>query len=287
MFKRFSMLLALLVLSGCAGVNIDNFQSASVKGSAFTQALVKEYRDFVREETAQYDWVDADHFAQKGLDALAGKDINPENPNDWNLPDGKLAEITNYYHRLSFILDNGAKKSSPVLAAKALAKYDCWVEQQEENHQPQDIAECRDHFLKAFANLERAEPGLAAKAKKYAASKPKISDKKSLQSGAGVVYFDFASAKLSADDVKTIQASAKQAGKNAAITVTGHTDTAGSVAVNKALSHKRAIAVRKVLIDAGIPAKNIKIEAKGESDLAIRTGDNVREAKNRRAAIRF
>jgi OOP family OmpA-OmpF porin len=289
MVKRFTLLAAMLVLSGCAGVNIDSFQSADVKGSAFTQALVKEYRSFVKEEAAQYDWVDADHFAQKGLDALAGQDINPENPNDWNLPQHNVAEITNYYHRLSYILDNGAKKSSPALAAKALAKYDCWVEQQEENHQPQDIAECRGDFLKSFADLEKAEPSLAGKAKQYAASKPKVADVKkdtrAPQSGNGTVYFDFSASKLTADDIKTIQAIAKQAGKKAKVTVSGHTDTAGPGPLNKALSHRRAMAVRKALIDSGVPAKNIKVEAKGETDLAVKTGDNVREGRNRRAVI--
>lgn len=293
MFKRFSMLAALLALTGCAGVNIDSFNAAEVKGSAFTQALTKEYRAFVNDEARQYDWVDADHFADKGLAILGGADANPEKPSDWNLPQASLPEITNYYHRLGHMLDNGAKKSSPALAAKAMAKYDCWVEQQEENHQPQDIAECRGDFLKAFADLEKAEPQLAQRAKAHAATQPKVMTpakeeeavKSNAKADSGLVYFDFASSKLSADDTKAIQAIAKQAGKKAKVNVAGHTDTAGAAPLNKALSHRRAMAVRKALIDAGVPAKNIKVEAKGETDLAVRTGDNVREAKNRRAVI--
>ena len=287
MLKRVLMMLSILVLSGCAGVNIDNFNDAKIKGNSFTTALVKDYKSFVDSEARQYDWVSADHFAQKGMKALNGENIGPENPDDWSLPHANVAEFTNYFHRLSYILDNGAKKSSPILAARALAKYDCWVEQQSENHQPNDINACRGEFLKAFGALEKAEPKLAAAAKKHAASKPKAKSKSdAVKSADGVIYFDFNAANLSADDVAEIKQIAKNAGKKSKVKVSGHTDTAGSAALNKALSHRRAAAVRQALIAAGVPSKNIRLEARGESDLAVQTGDNVREAKNRRVVIR-
>jgi len=287
MLKKWTLLsVVVLALSGCAGVNIDKFGNAPVKGSEFTTALVKEYKSFVASEAAQYDWNDADHFSQKGLRALAGENVTPENPDDWNLPKAKMAEITNYYHRLNYILDNGAKKSSPTKAAIAMAKFDCWVEQQEENWQPNDINECRGDFMKAFAALEKAEPSLAAKAKTHAAKMATQKKEPSAPvSSSGTVYFNFNSAKLSADDIREIKAIAKSAGKKAKFTVSGHTDTAGSAKMNMALSKQRAVAVRQMLVDSGIAAKNVRIIAKGESDLAIPTEDNVREPKNRRAVI--
>ncbi len=291
MFKRFIAIAALVALSGCAGVNVDHFNDAKVKGSPFTQALVKEYKSFVRSESRQYDWYDADHFAHKGLRALNGEDVSPENPANWSIPDHKTAEMANYYNRLDYILNNGAKKSSPQQSAKAMAKFDCWVEQQEENWQPNDIAACRKEFLSAFAALESAETALADKAKKYAGSKPKKSATRvadsTPRSGDGTIYFGFGSAKLNAADIKEIKALAKRAGTDNPVTVSGHTDTVGGAAGNKALSHRRAMAVRKILIQAGVPSKNIQIEARGEDDLAIRTGDNVREARNRRAGVRI
>ncbi len=283
MFKRLVLAVAVLGLSGCAGVNIDNFRDAGVKGTAFTQELVKEYKSFVKSEAAQYDWPDADHFAQKGLQALNGENVMPENPSDWNLPDHNFAEIENYYYRLDYILANGAKKSSPTLAARAMAKYDCWVEQQEENHQPAHIAECRNEFMTAFAALERAEPSLAAKAKD--AAKSRRTSAPTAQSANGKIYFDFNSAALTPDDTKELKSIAKQAGKKSKVTVSGFTDTAGSDAYNRALSHRRAMAVRRVLVESGVPAKNIRIQARGESDLAIPTGDGMREGKNRRATV--
>ena len=51
------------------------------------------------------------------------------------------------------------------------------------------------------------------------------------------------------------------------ILVTGHTDSSGSAVVNKALSRRRAVNVRKYLIGLGIPASRLVIEAKGENEL--------------------
>src|SRR3546814_7413405 len=57
--------------------------------------------------------------------------------------------------RLMPMRDSGARESKPQLAAHAQGSFDCWVEQQEENHQPDDIAACRGEFLEAMAELEK------------------------------------------------------------------------------------------------------------------------------------
>ena len=36
--------------------------------------------------------------------------------------------------------------------------YDCWVQEQEENFQPDDIARCRDGFLAAMEEVEAQWP---------------------------------------------------------------------------------------------------------------------------------
>lgn len=290
MLKKIALLsAALIALSGCAGYNIDKFNNASMKGkgSSFNTALAKEYKSFVNSEARQYDWNDADHFAQKGLRALNGENVQPENPSVWNLPGYNRNEIENYYQRLSYILNNGAKKSHPESSAKAMAKYDCWVEQQEEDWQPKDIAACRGDFLKAFADLERAEPKLAAAAKKNAAAKPSMMAKKgeAIAPAGNEIYFGLNSATVDAAGRKAAQRIAQSAGKKAKIVVYGHADTSGSSKYNMALSQGRALAVQHLLVAAGIPAKNIRIVAKGDSDLAVQTGPGVKEARNRRAAI--
>ena len=69
------------------------------------------------------------------------------------------------------------------------------------------------------------------------------------------------------------------------IDIVGHTDTVGTVAYNIALGHRRADAVQKFLIDEGVGASRLSTDSRGKSDPAVQTGDQVREARNRRAVI--
>lgn len=69
------------------------------------------------------------------------------------------------------------------------------------------------------------------------------------------------------------------------ITISGHTDTSASSAYNEALSLRRSKKVRQDLIDAGVPAENIRISAEGEYRLLVSTPDNTREERNRRVEI--
>ncbi|HYG86562.1 MAG TPA: OmpA family protein [Azospirillum sp.] len=69
------------------------------------------------------------------------------------------------------------------------------------------------------------------------------------------------------------------------VRVVGHTDTSGNAAYNQKLSVRRAESVKRTLVAKGIPAGNITTEGRGETELLVRTGDNVREPSNRRAQI--
>jgi OOP family OmpA-OmpF porin len=69
------------------------------------------------------------------------------------------------------------------------------------------------------------------------------------------------------------------------ITISGHTDTSASNAYNEALSLRRSQRVRQDLIDAGVPARNIRISAEGEYRPLVSTPDNTVEVRNRRVEI--
>ncbi len=69
------------------------------------------------------------------------------------------------------------------------------------------------------------------------------------------------------------------------IAVTGHTDTSGAPAYNMALSLRRANAVKDALVREGIAAASIAVTGRGETQLLVQTGDNVREPQNRRVEI--
>ncbi len=69
------------------------------------------------------------------------------------------------------------------------------------------------------------------------------------------------------------------------IHVVGHTDTLGKADYNQQLSINRAASVGAYLAQGGVPRERIREEGRGERELAVRTGDNVNEARNRRVDI--
>jgi OOP family OmpA-OmpF porin len=102
-----------------------------------------------------------------------------------------------------------------------------------------------------------------------------------------MVFFDWDRSNLSAQALTTIQqaADAFKSKGSARITATGHTDTSGPESYNMALSLRRANAVKDALVRDGVPAQAITVIGRGESQLLVPTGDNVREPQNRRVEI--
>lgn len=69
--------------------------------------------------------------------------------------------------------------------------------------------------------------------------------------------------------------------------VSGHTDTTGKPAANKALSKKRAAKIVKELVKKGIPAKEILSVGKGSEAPLVKPDDTpAKKAMNRRYEIR-
>lgn len=70
--------------------------------------------------------------------------------------------------------------------------------------------------------------------------------------------------------------------------IAGHADTTGPREYNYELSQRRAAAVRAELERQGMQVgdyNDLRIEAEGETDLAVPTADGVREQRNRRVEI--
>ncbi|MBX3502230.1 MAG: OmpA family protein [Alphaproteobacteria bacterium] len=102
-----------------------------------------------------------------------------------------------------------------------------------------------------------------------------------------MVFFDFDRSTITATAATTIRQAAAdaKAGQKTRIGVTGHADRSGSDAYNMALSLRRANAVKDALVREGIPAANITVVGRGESQPLVQTADGVREPQNRRVEI--
>lgn len=289
-----------VALAGCSGISkhseIEALNQAQPSGSPFTQYLAAEYRDYANRENKQmFDYPDAIHFARKGLAAAAGDVVMPEPLSDWNLLPKHMEELGTARGRLVNAYDLGARDLAPQLSAIAQARFDCWIEQQEENWQKDGVTECKSQFMEAMDKLE-------AMLKKPAAMPAPAGDDMgpvSALDGANgtmkaedamyLVFFDFNKYNITAgaDSVlDAVAAEVKKRGKTS-IQVVGHTDTSGSSSYNEKLAIRRANAVKSALAKRGIDVHEVATEGRGERDLLVKTADNVREPANRRAQITF
>lgn len=102
-----------------------------------------------------------------------------------------------------------------------------------------------------------------------------------------VVFFALGSSRLDAAAQAVLDRAAAEhaATGSTAVSIVGHTDTTGSATFNERLSQRRAEAVAAALADRGVPMASMTTAWRGQNDLAVQTGDNVNEPRNRRAEI--
>ena len=275
-------LAALVALAGCTELNMAGPRVAEVRdaegtGTPFTRSLTEEYKGLaIYESDEMLDWGDAEHFAWKGLKTAEGDLVLPEHVSDWKVPEENVAELGEARKHLMQALESGARDKQPQQAARAQARFDCWIEQQEENHQPDDIAACRDGFFTALASLEGA-PVLA----------PAAAPATGTAMGTHVILFELDSTELDAAALTAVEDVIATAGEigGARIALTGHADRAGPEAYNAGLSQRRADAVRDALVRGGAEPGGIEIIARGEAEPTVPTPDGVAEPANRRVEI--
>ncbi len=263
---------------------IDALNEAKPVGSPFTQSLAGEYKSFANSELKEMmDYPDALHFARKGLAAASGEAVMPEPVDDWNLSEAHIKELGAARGRLIVAYDLGAREIAPATAALAQAKFDCWIEAQEENWNNEEVIVCKNEYLAAISELEaiiQQEPEV---------KEPEQPAPMAPEEAMYLIFFNWDSANLSAGAKNVIDAVAQEIAKNppSQVNVTGHADTSGDAAYNKRLAFKRATAVRDALVERGVDAGILVVESHGEEDLLVETSDNVREPANRRVNITF
>src|SRR5579884_1817762 len=79
---------------------------------------------------------------------------------------------------LMAVLTPDLMRASPSRAAEAQFYFDCWVEQQEENWQTDDIAYCRDNLTKSLHELHGMAPPMGGPVAEEPAPAPKPKVKK-------------------------------------------------------------------------------------------------------------
>lgn len=275
-------LLAATSANAFISYDVENIQEVTYAGSSFSQNLAREYKEFATFEAYKmYDWIDAEHFAEKAIAAANNGDAAPESIADWNIPEQHVADLKTGRDKLESAFSKGAKTIAPREAAIAQAKYDCWMEQQEENHQWAHIAACKGEFYAALDVLNgKMQP-------KQVTSTETVEMPVSQQAA---VFFGFDQSVLTAEAETKLDALVDtiEDKKAVELRVIGHADTSGPKGYNEKLSRERAQAVIDELRERGMRVADLKdldVIAKGESDPIVETGDGVRERANRRVEI--
>jgi OOP family OmpA-OmpF porin len=278
MLSVVALSLAVLASGACTDRYLSEAQSAQPRGTAFDNALSRDYLAMAKSENVQWDYKGTDMFARRSTAAAQGKPTLPDEArlHEPFMPDDKLGELNQARQRLVAALDRNNRTARPVVAARAQVLYDCWVHQQAESIQPDDIKACRDGFMTALAEIEKPIPVPPAPPKAAAPDRY-------------LVFFDWNKATLTPEARRVIADAAQtyKATGRATIIATGYTDTSGPAAYNQKLSVRRADAVKAELVRLGVPATGITAIGRGESNPLVPTADGVREPQNRRVEIQI
>ncbi len=103
------------------------------------------------------------------------------------------------------------------------------------------------------------------------------------------VLFDFDKSDIRGNEMSTLDKIAREINQYhpKQVTVTGYTDSRGTVDYNQTLSHEREQAVSNALMKRGIQNQTLDREARGEYEQAVKTADGIKNQQNRRVVIDF
>ncbi len=265
------VLASLLTLNACLYTDVVNVETiretviSQNNSSPFQKSLAEEYKQLALYEADEmYDWTDAGVFAKKSLIANGGAKPLPERPKNWNLDFGEN-RLKSARTRLTALMARGAADKKPILAAKAQANFDCWVEQMEEGWQMDHIELCHNRYQQAVLTLEK-----------------QLSTPETISFAVNESRLD----KVKKSSILSIAEEAKRQDAPLA-SIVGYADSSGSKAYNMSLSLSRADEVASVLINAGYPMDRIAVSAYGEDRLLMPTADGISHPQNRRVEILF
>jgi OmpA-OmpF porin, OOP family len=289
LLKPAILVLLVTTVSGCS-LSYDRAVGMRPEGSDFNKALHAGYVKLARAELDELDLEDTDAFALRALRSGRGEAVAPEDISRRKLPDDKITELTEARTRLVSTLNETVRARHPKTAAQTQLAFECWMQEQEENFQPNDISACRDRFTRLMASIEaRGNAGasrpLATRLRAIPASATLKRD--DIAQTGFVVLFDLDSAKLSEDGARILDdavATAKRLGA-AMVRIAGHADRSGTRPHNARLSLRRADIVADAFTAAGIDGSAIRMEALGEDNPVVPTPDGMVEPRNRRVEI--
>ncbi len=280
------------VLGACAApapqdLNVSEVRGLKATGNDFQAALHRDYTALAQSEIDEADRRDTDYFNTKARKAAANGNVLPTRMDERKIPAAYVKELSHARGNLMRALDADGATHAPSSSARAQTQFDCWMQEQEENYQPDDIAACRAGFLMA---LDQTNATLAAVQKPMpktaAAAAPAPTPALPVEIATYTIYFDHDSSSLN-DKARTMNNEIIAAIKSkhaTSVTVNGYTDRSGTDAYNRLLSERRTATVTDAIVASGIEPK-VGYQSFGETRSAVNTDDATRHWENRRVVV--
>lgn len=283
--KRLTAFLAVscIALAACSTA-VQRAERAGAPDGAFESGLYNGYLELARAEYDRADYTDSGHFADKAKRVAEGFDMGPQDLMDRVLPQDRVVEMTEARGYLTRLLENEkAMAEKPAELADLQVKFDCWMEEQEENFQAPDIDSCRDRFYDA---LEGFSPYLVKKIPVKVVER-EVVKKVLAEVKSWNIYFALNSADITDSAATRLEHIIQDAGvfKTTKIELYGFADSSGTDVHNAELAAQRVQNVYEFITDQGVDASRVSKESFGEGRLVVDTGDSVREGRNRRVIV--
>ena len=256
-----------------SGNKLEKAREVPVETDEYGKTLHGGYMELSESEFHKGDYVDSDRYAERAMAAARNDPAEPEQIAARELRAELLNDLASARRRVVVAKFRGAKGTAPVKLAEAQVSYECWMEEQEEDFQSDDIAACRDNFFVAIATVEDSLK-LDVKPEPIEADPIRFD-----------VFFDFDSAELSPLAVTLIReiVASMDIYRKPLITVTGHADKSGEENYNFELAKRRAQAVADQFTALGITLAGVY--SFGEEAPLFKRSETEPEDLNRRVTI--
>ncbi len=150
--------LALFALAGCS--SLDSLKTKAPEANDFPSSLASEYLGYAQSESEQGFRSSAEHFAAKGLSALEGEMVAPEDVAD-TLPETDKTVLIPARAELMAVINEDTVSVVPQAAARAQVMYDCMVTMADPTRKPNDPSLCSEEFLASLGELQKVASTLA------------------------------------------------------------------------------------------------------------------------------
>ncbi len=265
MLKIFTIPLLAVSLGACtmigdASETIEQFPSGTTLQKAkrtpsqtdeHGQALYTGYVDLSQVEYAEGDYRDSDFFADRAIAAANNENIEPQHIGARDLGVEVLNDAAAARRKLVVVRYKGGTRIYPELSAEAQLGFECWLQEQEEGFQPDDIAACKARFDSAMSSIDERERA-AMTMSMAPAARPQ--ERMTFD-----IFFDFDSDKITGPAQTHIATIARVINEfnNPVVSVIGNADEVGQTDYNLKLSQRRAEAVAAILRSNGVEPNGV------------------------------